>query len=195
MANDGPDELFTLRNNFYLGNFTQCVHEGGALRVTSEQLRLERDVLVCRSQLAMNNPDAVLAELGDVSADSPAPLQIIKKHAELVAYPEKQEEVLASLKQLVSEPANTANPIVQILAATIYQSCDDHRSALRTMRNFDGGLEALAFGVQIYLAMNLPDKAYGLVKRMQQIDDDATLSQLSNAWVYLAIGASLRPMN
>lgn len=187
---DGPDELFTLRNNFYLGNFTQCVHEGGSLRVSSEALRNERDVIVCRSYLAMNNPDSVLAEVADVTSDSPAALQAIKLHAELVAYPEKKEEILKSVKTLLSEPANASNTQVQIIAATIYQACDDHRSALRTMRNFDGGLEALAFGVQIYLAMNLVDKAYALVKRMQGADDDATLSQLANAWVYLSIGGT-----
>ena len=187
---EAPDELFTLRNNFYLGNFTQVVHEGGSLRLGPEALRVERDVFVCRSYLAMNNADAALAEVGNVTSSSPAALQAIKLHANLVAYPEKQEDVLKSAKALIGEPANAANPLVQLVVATLFQACDDQRAALRTMRNFDGGLEALAFGVQIYLAMNLVDKAYLLVKRMQEIDDDATLTQLSNAWAYLAVGGT-----
>ena len=185
---DAPDELFTLRNNFYLGNFTQCIHEGGAMRPSSETLRSERDVLVYRSYLAMNNPDTVLDETKNVTSDSAGPLQAVKLQAQLVAFPEKKEDILKSAKALLSEPANANNPQVQLVVASIYQSCDDDRGALRVMRNFDGGLEALAFGVQIYLQMNLPDKAFTLVKRMQTIDDDATLAQLATAWVYLAIG-------
>mmetsp|Transcript_18531 Transcript_18531/g.27107 ORF Transcript_18531/g.27107 Transcript_18531/m.27107 type:complete len:295 (+) Transcript_18531:123-1007(+) len=187
---DGPDELFTLRNNFYLGNFTQCVHEGGSLRVAAEALQTERDTLVVRSYLAMGNTESALAEVSMISSDSPAALQAVKLHAELAAYPEKKDQVLQSLKSLLGASSNASNPLVQIIAATIYQSTGDHRSALRTMRNFEGGLEAMAFGVQCYLAMNLVDKAYSLLKKMQSIDDDATLSQLANAWVFLAVGGT-----
>ena len=139
----------------------------------------------------MNNPDTVLAETSNVTTDSPPELQAVKLQAELLAYPEKQEAVLKSLKALLGNAAAAANPHVQIVAATIYQNCGDERGALRTMRSFDGGMESLAFGVQIYLAMNLVEKAYGLLKKLQEIDDDATLTQLSSAWVYLAVGASV----
>jgi len=186
---DAPDELFTVRNNYYLGNYTKCIHEAGTLRVPKE-LDTERTLLLNKSYLAMNNPDSVLSENQMLTSDSPPSLRTVKLHAQLMAFPEKKEQVLADLKALLNEGSNGMNSHVQLVAATMYQSCGDQRSALRTLRNFTGGLEHLAFGVQLFLSMNLVEKANGLLKKMQQIDDDATLTQLANALVYLAVGGT-----
>lgn len=185
-----PDELFTLRNHFYVGNYTQCIHEGGALRLSNPSVKLERDLLVFRSYLACNNPDTVLAETANLNTSSQPALQAVKLQAQLQAFPEKQEDVLQQLKTLLAQPANAADPQVQLVAASVFQSCGDSRAALRTMKAFEGGMEPLAFGVQIYLSMNLVEKAFGLLKKLQSIDDDATLAQLASAWVYLAVGGT-----
>lgn len=46
-------------------------------------------------------------------------------------------------------------------------------------------LEALAYGLQILLALNRPDLARRQLKLMQDKDDDATLTQLAQAWLHL----------
>ena len=55
-------------------------------------------------------------------------------------------------------------------------------------------MDRLAMNVDIYIKMNRHDLAERESKLMQQMDDDATLTQLAAAWVSLAIGPpSLRP--
>lgn len=44
----------------------------------------------------------------------------------------------------------------------------------------------MALSVQIYLKMNRKELAEKMLSRMQQQDDDATLSQLAAAWVHIA---------
>lgn len=192
------NELFNLNNAFYLGNFTRCVHEAGVLsRLQDAKLKTQRDVVVARAYLAMGRPSAALTELEKVDSAAPGALRAVKLHAQLLDEPKKKEEVLLALKDVLADPANAADEDVQIVAATLYQSVGDSRSALRVMRGFTGAsatatpsLQSLAFGVQIYLSMNLVDKAHALMKRMQELDDDATLTQLSCAWVYLAVGGT-----
>jgi coatomer protein complex subunit epsilon len=46
----------------------------------------------------------------------------------------------------------------------------------------------MALCVNIYLAMNRVDLAEKQIKAMQETDDDDTLTQLSLAWYYVAVG-------
>ena len=50
MASTDPDELYTLRNLFWLGSFQQAINEGGRLNRLSDELKVvERDEFVYRS--------------------------------------------------------------------------------------------------------------------------------------------------
>jgi len=57
------DELYAVRNHFYLGNYQACVSEGNAVTPGTEALRVERDCLIYRSFIAQGNCGVVLQEV------------------------------------------------------------------------------------------------------------------------------------
>jgi len=53
---DGSDELYTLRNAYFLGNFSEALAEAETIaRPKSEALRLELDVLRFRAHVGLGN--------------------------------------------------------------------------------------------------------------------------------------------
>ena len=67
MASTDPDELYTLRNLFWLGSFQQAINEGGRLNRLSDELKIERDEFVYRSYVRSRRP-AVLRCLHAIDA-------------------------------------------------------------------------------------------------------------------------------
>ena len=56
MADSSSDELYTLRNAFFLSNFHEALAEADTIaRPKSETLRLELDVLKWRSHIGLGN--------------------------------------------------------------------------------------------------------------------------------------------
>ena len=47
------DELFTLKNAFYLGSYREAIDEANSLKLKSDALRLERDVYVQRALIGL----------------------------------------------------------------------------------------------------------------------------------------------
>jgi coatomer subunit epsilon len=60
-----PDELYTLRNLFWLGNFQQAINEAGSLSRCPTALKDEKDEFVYRSYLALGQYSIVLSEVKD----------------------------------------------------------------------------------------------------------------------------------
>lgn len=58
-----PDELFTLRNHFWLGSYQLAIAEGSSLGRLSEKLRVERDEFIYRSYIALGQYSIVLGEV------------------------------------------------------------------------------------------------------------------------------------
>ena len=61
-SND-PDELYTLRNLFWLGNYQQAINEAGSLNRCPSHLKDEKEEFVYRSYLALGQYDIVLNEV------------------------------------------------------------------------------------------------------------------------------------
>lgn len=80
-----------------------------------------------------------------------------------------------------SSPPNTSSPPPPLPLP--WKNFED---ALRCLKQSET-LENEAFVVQIYLQMNRVDLAKKEFKKLQELDDDSTLTQLANAWVNLAV--------
>lgn len=61
-----PDELFTLRNHFWLGSYQLAIAEGSGLGRLPEKLRVERDEFIYRSYIALGQYSIVLGEVREM---------------------------------------------------------------------------------------------------------------------------------
>ncbi|XP_033219157.1 coatomer subunit epsilon [Belonocnema kinseyi] len=177
------DELFDVKNHFYIGNYQQCINEAQKVKPTSPEVALDRDVFLYRAYIAQRKFRVVIDEINN---SSPQDLQPLKTLAEYFAFPNRRETLLAELDQAASR-SNADNHNFMIVAATIYYHEKNLESALRVLRNSDH-LECLALTLQIYLKMDRLDLARKELKTMQEKDDDATLTQLAQAWVNISSG-------
>ncbi|XP_072749685.1 coatomer subunit epsilon [Anoplolepis gracilipes] len=177
------DEIFDVRNHFYIGNYQQCINEAQKIKPSSPEVAMERDVLLYRAYIAQRKFRVVLDEINNLSPPELQPLKIL---ADYFANPHRREAIVAELDKEASHP-NFDNHNFLIVAATIYYHEKNLEAALRILHDVDH-LECMALTLQIYLKMDRPDLARKELKAMQEKDDDATLTQLAQAWVNITSG-------
>jgi coatomer protein complex subunit epsilon len=195
MKGDEVDELFDVRTQFYLGNFQSCINEATKTRLKADALKLERDIYIYRSYVAQGNPELVLKEVAETSSN--LSLRSVRLWAQYNMN-DSREKALEGIKGLLA--SGELDPYLQWVAVSVYlregQNDDAWRAAVQTspldsfvpvqQRHFVLVRQALL--IQILLAMNRPDVADKEAKKMQQQEDDAVLTQLSTAWVAVAVG-------
>lgn len=180
----GIDELFDVKNSYYIGSYQHCINEAQKLKPTSPEVQLERDIFVYRAYIAQKKYRVVLDE---IRASSPAQLRPLKTLAEYFSNPAKRDAIISSLDEQMMSNVDITNHIFIIVAATIYNNERSYESALRILHQ-DDSLESCAMNVQTYLLSNRLDLARKELKSMQEKDEDATLSQLAQAWVNVYVG-------
>ncbi|VFQ93725.1 unnamed protein product [Cuscuta campestris] len=185
MAAAGPDPLFSLRNNFYLGAYQAAINNSEVPNLSPEDA-VERDALVFRSYIALASYPLVISEIDDSAA---TPLQAVKLLAIYLSGPDKKEIVISSLPELLGDPAVGNNPVLRLIAGIIFMHEQDYNEALK-YTNAGGTMELHALNVQIFIKMHRSDYAEKQLRIMQQVDEDHTLTQLANAWLNLAVGGS-----
>lgn len=183
-AGDSVDELFDVRNAYFTGNFQTCINEGQKLKLSDPSVILERDVFMYRSYLALKKYRVVLEE---VSSSSPELIQPLKTLATFLSNRDKRDAVLAELDNQMSGSFDGSNYVLLVVAATIYLHVGQPESALRVLHSSDN-LECGALKVQALLAMYRADLAKKELKSMIEKDEDATLTQLAQAWTNLYLG-------
>lgn len=134
--------------------------------------------------MAQNKFLVVLDEIKNTSHEKIQPLKTL---AEYLHTKQKRDAVVAELEQQLSGSVNVENDTLILVAATIYTNENNYEAAYRILHNSDS-LEAMAFSLDILLKINRVDLAKKKLKEMQEKDDDATLTQLAQAWVNIAIG-------
>jgi tetratricopeptide (TPR) repeat protein len=76
----------------------------------------------------------------------------------------------------------------QLLGSLVCFEAKNYKEALKYVHKGHESLEMLAMQVQIYLRIERADLASKVVKAMQDIDDDDTLTTLAASWLYIAQG-------
>ena len=83
---------------------------------------------------------------------------------------------------------NVTNPLVLLIIANIYALDENCEAALKVLHSIDASslLESSALAIQLYLKMDRHDLARKELKRLTDTDEDAIVTQLAMAWVYMA---------
>jgi len=178
------DELFDLKNAFFTGNYQTCINEAQKLKLSNLELSLERDVLMYRSYLALRKYRVVMEEVGPGSNPTLQPLSMLAKY---LSSPSKRDEIVTEVDTLMSGDVDVSNHVQLVVAATIYLGVEQPESALRVLHPSDH-LECVALRIQALLSIHRPDLAKKELKTMQEKDEDATVTQLAQAWTNMALG-------
>uniref|UniRef100_A0A915Q3K3 Coatomer subunit epsilon n=1 Tax=Setaria digitata TaxID=48799 RepID=A0A915Q3K3_9BILA len=181
---DNADHLFEVRNNFFLGAYQNCINEAQNLHVKDESEKILKEVYMYRAYLAQNKPNLVLSEIEKRSAS--LALRAVRRFADYLANPSRRPVIMKELETELNEEAPD-DDIVLLLAAHMYISEKNIEEALRLLHQCDS-LESKALTVQCLLKLDRVDLAAKEVKKMQEIDEDATITQLALAWVNMALG-------
>uniref|UniRef100_A0AC11CAN0 COPI coat complex subunit epsilon n=1 Tax=Ovis aries TaxID=9940 RepID=A0AC11CAN0_SHEEP len=180
------DELFDVKNAFYIGSYQQCINEAQRVKPSSPERDVERDVFLYRAYLAQRKYGVVLDEIKPSSAPE---LQAVRMFAEYLASDSRRDTIVAELDREMSRSVDVTNTTFLLMAASIYFYDQNPDAALRTLHQGDS-LECMAMTVQILLKLDRLDLARKELKKMQDQDEDATLTQLATAWASLAADSS-----
>jgi len=173
-----------VKTSFYIGNYRQCVKEAQKLQVGEQSLGLECDILMYRAYLAEGKYNLVLGEVETRSGPEFLALVLLAK---IMQNPSNKDAVISEVGNVLNEGAASLCPnIVALLCANVYLLAGDFESTLR-VTNSASSLECHALAVQTLLQMNRVDIATKEVKKMQEIDEDTTVSQLSLAALNIAM--------
>jgi len=178
------DELFDLKNAFFTGNYQTCINEAQKLKLADPDVSLERDVFMYRSYLALKKFRVVLEEIGPNSSPTLKPLSMLAK---FLSSPSKRDEIVTELDSLMAGDVDVNNYVQLLVAASIYLVMEQPESALRVLHPSDQ-LECIALRIQTLLSIHRPDLAKKELKTMQEKDEDATVTQLAQAWTNMSLG-------
>jgi coatomer subunit epsilon len=181
----GAEELFELRNYFYLGNFAAAITEGETVSLDDHGAQIERDVILKRIAAAQGKGDAVIASVTD---SAHVALQAVKLFCTLLKDPLVKDAVLTTVAAWLTDDVALASESLVLMCGIIYAHVGDYDNALRACSRFPQALEHIGVKVQVLLRMDRVDVAEKEVASMQRLDEDATLTQLAAAWVHLGKG-------
>lgn len=120
------------------------------------------------------------------SVSDTSSLLAVRKIAEYFSEPGRRETLVKYFDDLLAT-SEGLDEMWYIAAATVYFNEGNYESALKALHSSEG-LEAKALHIQTLLQIHRPDVAKKVFAQMQEKDDDATLTQLAQAWLNIQLG-------
>ncbi|KAF7634356.1 Histone acetyltransferase [Meloidogyne graminicola] len=181
------DLLFDVRNNYYLGAYQQCINEAQVVKCNSEEDMLKKDIFLYRAYIALKKSSIPLNE---IDSSSGLELLALRRLAEYFNNVENRATIVRDITDELELVDTEGNEHVNLFNATILLNEDDAENALRSLSRISGqsSLECLAIKIQCLLKLWRIDLALVELKKMQEVDEDATIVQLATAWIYMAMG-------
>ncbi|KAF7495140.1 Coatomer subunit epsilon [Sarcoptes scabiei] len=179
MTNQQNNNLFDLKNSFYLGNWQQCLNEAQSIKPINDEQRLERDFFMYRAYIAQKKYHVVISEVKD---SSPQPLKAVRLLAEYLSRPDDRDSIIEKID--ADKTLYMSDNYSSVCAASIYSRERSYENAMKILNNSDD-IECMAASVQTMLALDRVDLARKEYKKMAAKDEYHTLSQLCLAWIII----------
>jgi len=185
-----PDDLYTLRAQFWMGHYNLCLDEAKAIarRPMSPNLKLEREEFLQRAAMALGQFDKVVS-----AASAPGASASIKALGCRATYETSsddegaKQQAIDELKTLLAD--NEDSPSVQLTASHVFLQAGMTREALQCV-HLGSTLEHISVCLQIYLKMDRLDLAAEQLSLLKQADEDSVLAQLGSVYLAIATGSS-----
>ncbi|KAF8385941.1 cope-1, partial [Pristionchus pacificus] len=175
------DRLFETRNAFYIGNYQTCITEAQK-SATSDDEKATKKIFLYRAYIAQKKMNIVLSEIPEGTKD--VALKAIRRLAEY-QNSAKRTKVLSEIESELSSPIK--DETYMLLTSSVLLDANKPEDALQVLYECTS-LECHAATVQALLRMDRVDLAVKELKKMAEIDEDSTQTQLATAWVNLALG-------
>jgi coatomer protein complex subunit epsilon len=182
-----PDDLYTLRAQFWLGHYELCLEEAKSIarRPMAPHLKQEREEFVSRALLALGQHDRVIAAASDGSSTALQALALRAQY-DMATDEATQLTVIEAMKSLLAETGHTS---VQLFAAQLFLQASLVKDAL-TCVHLGVTMEHICTTLHIYIQMDRLDLAKEQLSLLKQADEDSILTQLASVHVALANGSS-----
>lgn len=183
-----PDELYTLRAQFWLGHYQMALDEAKSImrRPMSPDLKQEREEFVARCYIGMKDYDRVISNTSSAGLSA---LALQAQYATLAATGDASQAQTV-IHQLQSMLGDGVSPSVQLTAAHVFLQAGMKKEALQCVHQ-ELTMEHTSLCVQIYIQLDRLDLAQKTLQQMRKTDEDSMLTQLASVHVALATGSSM----
>eukprot|EP00943_MAST-04B_sp_MAST-4B-sp1_P006664 g6664.t1 len=182
------DELYAVRNNFYVGNFQVAIDEGESTPPLSQQKQIELDVYVARSRLALGQGKELITSINQ----APMAMEAVKTLAMFETNPSKSDACIEKVESWLGDEMTANNPTLRLIAGIMYTKLGKYTEALGVLKGAGANQpEHSALIIHILILMNRIDVAQRELAELENSNaDDAVITQLAQGWVYCSLGGS-----
>lgn len=182
------DELYAVRNNFYVGNFQVAIDEGESTPPLSQQKQIELDVYVARSRLALGQGKELISSINQ----APMAMEAVKALAVFETNPSKSDVCIEKVESWLGDDMTANNPTLRLIAGIMYTKLGKYTEALGVLKGAGANQpEHSALIIHILILMNRIDVAQRELAELENSNaDDAVITQLAQGWVYCSLGGS-----